>query len=393
MAPGYLAALWILLLLSAFHVAVLEPGQDAEELERNHFEWDENGYVLYCPCMGRFGNQAAHFLGALAFAKHLNRTLALPPWRCYVRQRNVPFTDWFQVAPIQSYHKAILLQDFLQHLAPSKWPPGQRRGYCYRPSNSEKESCEMKKGNPFGPFWEELGVEFDDSVFMKMSYDVEKDYVRKMWRESFPPQEHPVLAFKGAPASFPVQRSHRSLQSYLQWSDRMRGQADEYINNTIGTATYIGIHLRMGKDWERACEHATGRESFMESGQCLESLPPRTTITKGLCIPPLDLVSRHVLTIARKNGIKDVFVASDVAADVHNMKQRLGISMRVHHLSPDLPQLDLLVLGRADYFIGNCVSSFTAFVKRERDARGAESQFFLLQELRSDTLKKQRTEL
>ena len=41
----------------------------------------------------------------------------------------------------------------------------------------------MKKGNPFGPFWEELGVEFDDSVFMKMSYDVEKDYVRKMWRE------------------------------------------------------------------------------------------------------------------------------------------------------------------------------------------------------------------
>lgn len=66
-----------------------------------------------------------------------------------------------------------------------------------------------------------------------------------------------------------------------------------------------------------------GRDSFMESGQCLEALP-RALITNDVCLPSMEVVKRHVLTTLRKTGIKSVFVASDVDAEVYNIQQYIG---------------------------------------------------------------------
>ena len=40
----------------------------------------------------------------------------------------------------------------------------------------------MKSGNPFGPFWDELGVDFDLSEFTGLGYDVNYDFVLKQWQ-------------------------------------------------------------------------------------------------------------------------------------------------------------------------------------------------------------------
>ena len=47
-------------------------------------------------------------------------------------QANVPFSEWFDIEPVESYHKALPLEDFMAQLAPQHWPEGQRIGYCYR---------------------------------------------------------------------------------------------------------------------------------------------------------------------------------------------------------------------------------------------------------------------
>lgn len=76
-------------------------------------------------------------------------------------------------------------------------------------------------------------------------------------------------------------------------------------------------------------------------------------------------------------NVKYIFVASDsnhMIEDLQDAVKRQTVT--IHRLQISDPHLDLAILGLSNHFIGNCVSSYSAFVKRERDARGLPSSFW-----------------
>ncbi|XP_074654626.1 GDP-fucose protein O-fucosyltransferase 1-like [Tubulanus polymorphus] len=344
---------------------------------------DKNGYIMFCPCMGRFGNQADQFLGSLAFAYELNRTLVLPGWVEYPPEYAshsvaIPFDRYFNVESLRSYHRVITAEQFMKELAATVWPEDKRTVFCFSSRmGPKKNDCNAKDGNPFGPFWDAYGVDFTRSEFYE-GLDYESDLHK--WQKRYPASEYPVLAFTGAPGRFPVSRQNAKLHKYLIWSNYIQRLAQEFIRKHVASdGPFVGIHLRNGPDWKGACTHITSDMNLFASSQCLGVHLEHGKPTKDLCFPSKKTVLHQTKQILKKLKARTLFVASDhdyMIEDFEkyfkNMKPKVSVVRRF----PTEPHVDLAILGSADHYIGNCVSSFSAFAKRERDVNSLPSSFW-----------------
>lgn len=282
------------------------------------------------------------------------------------------------------------MEDFMEHIADTVWPRHKRISFCYmermKLDGSSSNSCNAKEGNPFFAFWDTFKIDFVESEFFgpTLNYDVIHGGMSKLWNERYKPDEWKVIAFTGSPAAFPVQEENLKLHKYLQWSNEIDKKADSFIKKFLPKGAFIGIHLRNGIDWIRACEHVKDAKNLFASPQCLGYHNEKGELTMDICMPSHELVVRkikrivkRVKDIQKKNEIKSIFVASDNNHMIEHLNEYLRrMNIKAYKLPENNPHVDLAILGRANYFIGNCVSSFSAFVKRERDARGFPSEFW-----------------
>jgi len=126
----------------------------------------------------------------------------------------------------------------MENLAPRIWPPESRIGFCWLSADRPKSDCQMKEGNPFKSFWNELNVSFVDTETYQLNYD---EYSINRWHELFPADRYPVLALKGAPASFPMLAEHRQLQKYMNWSEQIINEVRQHQKTLFNNEPYIGM--------------------------------------------------------------------------------------------------------------------------------------------------------
>ena len=109
-----------------------------------------------------------------------------------------------------------------------------------------------------------------------------------------------------------------------------------------------------------------------------------------MCSPSVDEVYLKTELAVKSVQATSVFVASDNDHMIEKLQnyltKRATKVMKVVKLENQNPHLDLAILGRSSIFVGNCVSSFSAFVKRERDVNELPSMFFGFPKRKHDEL-------
>lgn len=168
-----------------------------------------------------------------------------------------------------------------------------------------------------------------------------------------PPDKYPVLALKGAPATFPMWEAHVPLQAYLHFSDSLQDEAENLKRKHFGGSNdYVGIHLRNGPDWVsqifciilspalqsfllqiQTCELVDRAPRLMSSYQCL-GFDYKRKLTYDMCLPSVNTVIRLTKAVVEKEGVKYLLVATDKDPMISQFQDALpNVQVRMYSLA------------------------------------------------------------
>jgi len=319
--------------------------------------------MTFCPCMGRFGNQLDHVTSMLHKSKEIKTTLLLPSFISYEESPLVliPFEDVFQVsALIEGGFDVLAASDFdfdqlttiLCHRTSMTFPGDHNE------ATASEETCDLS-GNPRGTYWRHLGVKF-----------LKSDVVSALEFHDEP------VALTGAITAFPAPQSVNYVTQYLRFAPNILRIADEIVKRIA--SPFLGIHLRIGNDFRSACEILDRNENCMASPQCGT---PKVKLDKiKNCITPKEQIQDELAFYREK--FKSIYISSDKKIDKEIFEKR-GFHVTTLDDYRDLsipkffdPLIDLAVQILSDHFIGNCVSSFTGFIVRQRRVKHLPVDFW-----------------
>jgi len=348
------------------------------------------GYVIYCPCMGRFGNQVEQLLGALGFAKKTDRTLVVPPFIAQdpnQKKPHVPFSAWFDLERLEEYHRVIEMSDFIGKVAPQVWPKTERNIYCSSHQAGKEKDCRANSGVPFAPFFAEYDVNFAGSVPYT---DIGIISPAGDWFEKYPAAYHPVLAFDTPPAPYTVRREESHIQKFLEFNRETVSRVNNLIKKQL-KRPYLAVHIRNGKDLEHACDflaQSGGDKVFMASAQCAGYYDDanRKPISESMCYPSWELMVMKILSAAEEIDAASVYISYDnenildfLDSSLKDMKK--GIKLVSAPTYTDDIVVNIGAMIEADAFVGNCMSTITAFAARRRRLQGKSVDYFGIEAL------------
>ena len=131
-------------------------------------------------------------------------------------------------------------------------------------------------------------------------------------------------------------------------------------------------------------------KQLFSSAQCLGYFNEHGEATKEICNPSTVNIYSKVESAVKSVQAVSVYVASDNDHMIDKLQKHLTKKFenfkKVVKLDSQYPHLDLAILGRSSLFVGNCISSFSAFVKRERDVKELPTLFFGFPKQKHDEL-------